>query len=139
MAVQLEIALQDVDGGDRFVFGTGPGTSGVPINTSTPTPSRATFRRSKRTGRKPKLWRDEVTQERLAVSGAIQAPETHATALDPMRRIAERGVAFTINRARSTVDNRLWVVEDFSIEEPVLIDGRAWETSYSFIFVEDPE
>ena len=136
MAVHLEIATED---GERFVFGTGPGTSGAPINLSTPTPSRAVYRRSKRIGRKPKLWLEEVTSERLSVSGKIYAPQTKATALDPMRRIAEDGIAFSINRARSTVDNRLWVVEDFSIEEPTLIDGRAWETRYTFIFVEDPD
>ena len=139
MAVQLEIALQDVDGGDRFVFGTGPGTSGCPINQATPTPSRAVYRRTKRAGRKPKLWLEEVTSERLSITGAVQAPETEATALNPMRRIAERGIAFTINRAQAKVDNRLWVVEDFSIDEPYLIDGLAWETTYTFIFVEDPD
>ena len=139
MAVHLEIALQDVDGGDRFVFGTGPGTSGAPINQATPTPSTAVYRRTKRAGRKPKLWLDEVTPERLSVTGAVQAPETPSTALDPMKRIAERGTAFTINRAKAKVDNRLWVVEDFSIEEPYLIEGLAWEISYTLIFVEDPD
>ena len=139
MAVHLEIALQDVDGGDRFVFGTGPGTSGVPINTATSTPSGVKFKRTRRIGRKPKLWRDEVTLERLSVTGAVQAPEVPSAALDPLKRIYARGIAFTINRATSAVDSRLWVVEDFTIEEPRLIDGKAWETRYTLIFVEDPE
>ena len=137
MAIHLEIAVVDGDG--QFVFGTGPGTSGVDIKQATPTPSRTVYRRSSRVGKKPKLWIQEITPERLSVTGDFDIVDVPGDALAPLRTIAAAGDSVTINRAQPMADDKRWVIEDIDVDEPELINGRPWRTTFTVVFVEDAD